>query len=480
MSVVKYYQGKGFGHLLLASGFLGGLSTPIISSQLGWDKSTYPIVSIITSCTQLLGSIVILYTAAAISRNKREWITRKCSSMVEKVRVVVLWILGIILCILRQMDGNIYQTCRNPSLQIYPKIDKGMSIVFVVLQTLFTTWCSLYEFYDSRKVRYILAVLAVTNMVNWLDANVTSVFLLAESNSTTFSENWNCTYVTYNQKTLSRLVDVFLLPNVMEFSILSTTLIISMPFRNKYGTIHCLDITRFRSRDEYEETRRQSSFSGKEKLSITAMAVILNAPFLVYIIIFPLSKELLLKIKIPWVQSIIAAKIVIFISILAAYYTLHKTMDMKQRSVHLDFNDQALILCSSAVSASGVVNFLYQGNNDPFTITFHTFFNIIYVLYQTIFTIFLNFVEFHGGNLRLLIKLKMIMIILISYNLMYWVKDSMFFISFIDIDIQSDFFRILFFLLYPLQSFYRFQSAMGMILFYSKLRFPPRNQSTPF
>lgn len=472
MSVVKYSSRRGFGNLLLASGLLGGLSTPIISYQLGWGRSTHPIVSTITSCTQLLGSITILYTAIAVSRNRNKWITRKCTSMDEKVRVIVLWILGFILCVLRQMDGNIYQDCRNSVLQVYTNIDKGASLVFIILQTLFTTCCSRYEFYESRKIQYISAVLVVTNMVNWLEANIMSVFLLTESNATYDSENWNCTHVTNNQNT-SRLMDVFLLPNAMEFSILATTVIISIPFRNKCGTFYCSDMTRYQSRDECEEIGQQQSFSRKDKLYTTTIAVILNAPFIFYITIFPLSKELLLRIINAWVLSVVVAKIVIFILILTAYYILHKISDMKQRPVHLNFNDQALILSSSAVNACGVVNFLYQRDSNPFLITFHTWFNVLYILYQTIFTIFLNFVEFRGGNSRLFIKFKMIMIILISFNLLYWVKDSMFFISFIETDIRSDFFKILFFLLYPLLSFYRFQSAMGMILFYPKLRAPP-------
>lgn len=147
-----------------------------------------------------------------------------------------------------------------------------------------------------------------------------------------------------------------------------------------------------------------------------------------------------------------------------AYHNLYKISNIKYQPIYLNFNDTALILGSAAVNASGVLN-LFQMDSNPFTITFHSWFNIIYTLYQTFFILFLKCIVIRDKYSQWLVRVRMIVLILISYNILYWVKDSLFFLSFLKDDVHNKFIRSLFFLLYPSVSFYRFQSAMGMIPF---------------
>lgn len=155
----------------------------------------------------------------------------------------------------------------------------------------------------------------------------------------------------------------------------------------------------------------------------------------------------------------------ILVLIIIAYYYLYKISSVRTQPINLNFNDIALILGSLAVNASGVINFLFQLGLNPSISTFHTWFNMFYILYQTIFISFLKYIVIRNKNSPLLIRVRMIVLILISYNILYWVKDSLYFLSFIKVSVHSKLIRSLFFLMYPLESFYRFQSAMGMITF---------------
>lgn len=308
-----------------------------------------------------------------------------------------------------------------------------------------------------------MSFLAVANMVNWLDTIVRSSILLTESNFTQLTEHSNCPCFNLmhgSPKTCYFHGELYLLPFNMEFSILAITIFIGIPQTKKRGN------TRVTILNNLDTTCRHLSLSGKQKLSVTIAATVLNSPFLFYISVYPTSLEDVFSInKIHvWLLSVIGVKITIFVMIAIAYHNLYKTSAIKTQPIYTNFNDTALILGSAAVNASGVLN-LFQMDSNPFTITFHSWFNIFYIIYQTIFILFLKCIVIRDKYSPLLIRVRMIVLILISYNILYWAKDSLFFLSFLKHDVRNKFIRSLFFLLYPSVSFYRFQSAMGMIPF---------------
>lgn len=308
-----------------------------------------------------------------------------------------------------------------------------------------------------------MSFLAVANMVNWLDTIVRSSILLTESNFTQLTEHSNCPCFNLmhgSPKTCYFHGELYLLPFHMEFSILAITILIGIPQTKKRGN------TRVTILNNLDTTCRHLSLSGKQKLSVTIAATVLNSPFLFYVCVYPTSLEDVFSInKIHvWLLSVIGVKITIFVMIAIAYHNLYKISAIKTQPIYTNFNDTALILGSAAVNASGVLN-LFQMDSNPSTITFHSWFNIFYILYQTIFILFLKCIVIRDKYSPLLIRVRMIVLILISYNILYWAKDSLFFLSFLKDDVHNKFIRILFFLLYPSVSFYRFQSAIGMIPF---------------
>lgn len=445
-----------YGHYLLASGLLGGLFPSIFLFNFDWHSALTCIVGNVPSSTKFLGSIAIVATSLAICKNKNSWICSMQGSVVANVKIVVLWILGIVVCVVHQTGTDIH-------IQLFPELEKTMSIVFIILQTLFLTACSRCVFYESRKIKYIMSFLAVANMVNWLDTIVRSSILLTESNFTQLTEHSNCPCFNLmhgSPKTCYFHGELYLLPFNMEFSILAITIFIGIPQTKKRGN------TRVTILNNLDTTCRHLSLSGKQKLSVTIAATVLNSPFLFYISVYPTSLEDVFSInKIHvWLLSVIGVKITIFVMIAIAYHNLYKTSAIKTQPIYTNFNDTALILGSAAVNASGVLN-LFQMDSNPFTITFHSWFNIFYIIYQTIFILFLKCIVIRDKYSPLLIRVRMIVLILISYNILYWAKDSLFFLSFLKDDVRNKFYRSLFFLLYPSVSFYRFQSAMGMIPF---------------
>lgn len=148
---------------------------------------------------------------------------------------------------------------------------------------------------------------------------------------------------------------------------------------------------------------------------------------------------------------------------------LNKRLDIRIENRRLNCNGVALILCSSAVSLTGVVNSLFPRGRNLTLITFHTWFNVFYIIYQTIFIPFVTSLVFRRGDHRVMLAFRAILTILISYNLLYWIKDSLFFQRSIENDTRDNFIRLLFFVLYPFLSFYRFQSAMELIPVYFKV-----------
>lgn len=456
-NMVKNQQTDGmYGHYLLASGLLGGLFPSIFLFNFDWHSELTCIVGNVPSSTKFLGSIAIVATSLAICKNKNSWISTTQGSVVARVKIFVLWILGIVVCIVHQTGTNIH-------IQLFPELTKTMSIVFIILQTLFLTAYSCCVFYESRKIKYIMSFLAVANMVNWLDTTVRSSILLTESNLTQLTENSNCPCFILmhgSPKTCYFHGELYVLPFHMEFSILAITILIGIPQTKKREN------PRDTTLNHFDTTCRHLFLSGKQKLLVIIAATVLNTPFLFYVSVYPTSLADVFSInKIHvWLVSVIGVKIIIFVMITIAYHNLYKISNIKYQPIYLNFNDTALILGSAAVNASGVLN-LFQMDSNPFTITFHSWFNIIYTLYQTFFILFLKCIVIRDKYSQWLVRVRMIVLILISYNILYWVKDSLFFLSFLKDDVHNKFIRSLFFLLYPSVSFYRFQSAMGMIPF---------------
>lgn len=402
--------------------------------------------------TKCLGSIAIVVTILLICAQKNSWICTKGASVEANVKIVVLWILGIGVCIIRQTDHGYH-------VNVFPELAKTMSVVFIILQMLFLTGCSRYIFYESRKIKYMMSLLAVANIVNWLDTTLLSSAILTESNFTQLTEYANSPCVTLFHG------ELYFLPLDMEFSILATIIVIGVPLTKNTQNNPIVSSWNHRE-EELVTTCRHLSLSGKQKLFVTIACIFLNAPFLIYIIAYPTDKAFrrILIFRNEWLLSVIGAKMMILVLIIIAYYYLYKISSVRTQPINLNFNDLALILGSSAVNASGVINFLFQLGLNP-SYTFHTWFNMFYIVYQTIFISFIKYIVIRDKNPLLLTRVRMIVLILISYNIVYWVKDSLYFLSFINVNVHSKFIKSLFFLMYPLESFYRFQSAMGMIAF---------------
>lgn len=259
---------------------------------------------------------------------------------------------------------------------------------------------------------------------------------------------------------------LFLLPFDMEFSILATTIVVGIPLAKNTKNNSTVSTLHHPQDDiELDIPRHHSSLSGKQRLYVAIASISLTAPFLFYVIVYPTSLDNISNVMNTWLLSVIGAKIIVVVLIINAYYYLYNISSVITQPINLNLNDIALILGSSAVNASGVLTFLFHIDPNPLNITFHTWFNIFYVLYQTVFILFLKCIVIRDKNSPLLMRVRMIIMILICYNILYWVKDSLYFLSFVKDTVYNSLFRVLFFLLYPFVSFYRFQSAMGMIPF---------------
>lgn len=376
------------------------------------------------------------------------------------MKIAVLWILGIVVCIARETGSDDHTN-------IVPEVAKTLSIVFILLQTFFLTVCSRYVFYESRKIKYLMSILTVANIVNWLDTTVLSSIIMTESNLTQIEEHSNSLCINLmHERTRYFHGELYLLPFDMEFSILATTIVIGLPMKKYAQNNYIVSLINY-SEEERITTCRHLFLSRKQKCLVTITCILLNIPFFAYIIDYPTSLVSMFNVNNihVWLLSVIGAKIIIFILLTIAYYNLYKICSIKTQPIFVNFNDIALIVGSSAVNASGILNYLYQMQSNHFDIIFHSWFNIFYILYQTIFILFLKCVVFRDKYSPLLIRVRMIVLILISYNISYWLKDSLFFLSYLKNDVQNSLIRVLFFLLYPLMSFYRFQSAVGMLLF---------------
>lgn len=313
-----------------------------------------------------------------------------------------------------------------------------------------------------------MSFLVVVNLVNWLDTAILSSIIMIESNSTHHARHSNISCITMvHERTHFFNRELMLLPFDMEFGILATTILTGIPLTKYTGNSPSATIMNHRQ-DELDTTCRHLSLSGKQKMVVVAVATLLNVPSLFYIFVYPtiyFDRILSGTNMNMWLLSFIAAKVIIFVLIMVAYYNLYNIIYIRREQIISNFNDIALILGSSAVNASGVINFMSQVHPNAITITFHTWFNIFYVLYQTILILFLKNIVIRDKYSPMLKRAKMIAIILLSYNILYWVKDSLFFLSFLEDTIQNKFIKSLFFLTYPFVSFYIFQSAMGLIPF---------------
>lgn len=449
-----------YGHYLLASGLLGGLFPSIFLFNLDYHSALTCIVGNVPSSTKFMGSIAIVGTILDICKNKNSWVCTSQISIVANVKIVVLWILGIVVCIARETGSDDHTN-------IVPELAKTLSIVFILLQTLFLTGCSRYGFYESRKIKYIMSILTVANIVNWLDTTVLSSIIMTESNLTQIAEHSNSLCINLmHERTQYFHGELYLLPFDMEYSILATTIVIGLPLK-KYAKNNYIISLINQSEEELITTCRHLFLSRKQKSLVIVTCILLNIPFFAYIIDYPTSLVSMFNVNNihVWLLSVIGAKIIIFILLTIAYFNLYKICSIKTQPIFPNFNDIALIVGSSAVNASGILNYLYQVESNHFDIIFHSWFNIFYILYQTIFILFLKCIVIRDKYSPLLIRVRMFVLILISYNIMYWLKDSLFFLSYLKDDVQNSFIRVLFFLLYPLMSFYRFQSAIGMMLF---------------
>uniref|UniRef100_A0A8W8KCG0 Uncharacterized protein n=1 Tax=Magallana gigas TaxID=29159 RepID=A0A8W8KCG0_MAGGI len=173
-----------YGHYLLASGLLGGLFPSIFLFNLDYHSALTCIVGNVPSSIKILGSIAIVATSLAICKDKNSWICTHQASVVANVKIAVLWILGIVVCIARETGSDDHTN-------IVPEVAKTLSIVFILLQTFFLTVCSRYVFYESRKIKYLMSILTVANIVNWLDTTVLSSIIMTESNLTQIEEHSN-------------------------------------------------------------------------------------------------------------------------------------------------------------------------------------------------------------------------------------------------------------------------------------------------
>lgn len=450
-----------YGDHLFASGLLGVILPFIVLFNLELQIDLICFVGYVLTFTKLIGSLTILVTSLAIHKEKNSWICTSQASVVAYVKIFVLRILGISVCIVWETDDKNNENFSN-------ELAKNMSIVFIILQMLFLTGCSRFIFYESRKMKYIMSFLVVVNLVNWLDTAILSSIIMIESNTTHHAQHSNLSCITMvHERTHFLNRELMLLPFDMEFGILATTILTGIPQTKYTGNSPSATIMNHRQ-DKLVTTCRHLSLSGKQRMSVAVVATLLNVPSLFYIFVYPtiyFDRILIGTNMNMWLLSFIAAKVIIFVLIAVAYYNLYNIVYIRREPIFPNFNDIALILGSSAVNASGVINFMSQIDPNPITITFHTWFNIVYVLYQTILILFLKNIVIREKYSPLLKRVKMIAIILLSYNILYWVKDSLFFLSFLEDTIQNKFIKSLFFLTYPFVSFYRFQSAMGLIPF---------------
>lgn len=452
----------------MASSLLGGFFAPIISyNEFIQAKS---IVGYICLVVELLASAAMAYACFGIYKNRDNWIKEKRRSTVILIKIIVLWILGILQCLLYVMYGILHMHCGGKMYLLLSQ--KGVTYCFVYiaytfLQMGFITFCNHFIFFDVWKIRYIISLLTISNMVKWLEANVFSIFVKTRSDiSVYYDVMQNCSYITENHlDNIFQLTDMLLPPFLMEFSILAASLIIGLSLSKVSKNSREIE------QIEYVGDIQRGQFNItplplRIKLIMTVVAVTLNVPFLFYGITFAVNIKILEDFIHPWIISILVAKVIVFLLILGAFYMLNKRMDIHIENRRLNCNGVALILCSSAVSLTGVVNNLFPMGKNLTLITFHTWFNVFYIIYQTIFILFGTSIVFKRGDHRVMLAFRAILIILISYNLLYWIKDSLFFQRSIENDTRDNFIRLLFFVLYPFLSFYRFQSAMELIPVY--------------
>ena len=468
-----------FGPFLVALSSLGAFFAPIISFNEGTDLSK-SVVGYISLSVEVTATVAIIYGCLSICNDRNSWIKGKRRTSVTTIQVVVLWILGIVQCSLYVIYGNLHQNCGEMNSLLLSQREGKYCFIYVaytILKTGFISYCSQFIFFDFWKIKYIISLLAVSNMVKWMEANVFSIFVKTTSVISEYHGLMhNCTFIKDNHlESVYQLTEMLLPPFLMEFNILATTLSISLSFYKENKSTDPSEY--YRSHIEHpndykvnEESQISVPLSPRTKFITTVLAAILNAPFLTYGILFAVSSHLLESVVNEWILSIVGAKIIMFLLILVAFYLLHRKLDISTVSRRLNFNGVALILCASSVVAAGVINSLFPESRNVSLITFHTWFNVFYVIYQTIFILFGRSVVIRRVSHGDLLVLRVILLLLISYNIIYWIKDSFFFQQSIKNDIRENhLIRIVFFIVYPFLSFYRFQSAIELIPFYFKL-----------
>lgn len=418
--MVENQQRNGiYGDHLFASGLLGIILPFIVLFDLELQTDLICFVGYILTFTKLIGSLTILATSLAICIERNSWISTHQASVVTNVKIFFLWILGTSVCIVWETDDKNNVNYSN-------ELAKNMSIVFIILQMLFLTGCSRYIFYESRKMKYIMAFLVVVNLVNWLDTAILSSRIMIESNTTHHAQHSNLSCITMvHERTHFFHRELMLLPFDMEFGILATTILTGIPLTKYTGNSPSATVMND-LQDKFVTTCRHLSLSGKQRMFVAVVATILNIPSLFYIFVYPTtySGSILNSANMNmWLLSFITAKVIIFVLITVAYYNLYNIVYVRREPVFPNFNEIALILGSSAVNASGVINFMSQTDPNPITISFHTWFNIFYVIYQTILILFLKNIVIREKYSPMLKRVKMIAIILLSYNILYWVND---------------------------------------------------------
>lgn len=409
--MVEIQQRNGiYGDHLFASGLLGIILPFIVLFDLELQTDLICFVGYILTFTKLIGSLTILATSLAICIERNSWISTHQASVVTNVKIFFLWILGTSVCIVWETDDKNNVNYSN-------ELAKNMSIVFIILQMLFLTGCSRYIFYESRKMKYIMSFLVVVNLVNWLDTAILSSRIMIESNTTHHAQHSNLSCITMvHERTHFFHRELMLLPFDMEFGILATTILTGIPLTKYTGNSPSATVMNDHQ-DKFVTTCRHLSLSGKQRMFVAVVATILNIPSLFYIFVYPTaySGSILNSANMNmWLLSFITAKVIIFVLITVAYYNLYNIVYIRREPVFPNFNEIALILGSSAVNASGVINFMSQTDPNPITISFHTWFNIFYVIYQTILILFLKNIVIREKYSPMLKRVKMIAMIQIQ------------------------------------------------------------------
>ncbi|XP_062614337.1 uncharacterized protein LOC134276072 [Saccostrea cucullata] len=446
---------------LLASTLMGVFFPPILSRE----------DAVISTSTKVVGIVIILYTALSIFCRREEWITHDIPlSGVTKTKIGVLWILGVFKCFFGFIHREINWRCaKNDEYQIVRDIGKFVSVVFTILQSVIILYFHKHSFINSKKIRVVITSMVVTNLTVWLTGLVYCVTEKTSlDNSTYIEEVHNCTYVKENNlETLIRYTDIFRLPFVMEFSVLATVLLISTPITNETETFSVSYSSDF---NRYKELKVEENISltRLQKLSLSLAAFFLCSPFYIFDGVF-FMYGYTFESRLPiWDYCHMVTKMVSFLLVLKIFYTLQKEAVIKTTNYHPSFSDVSLLASCFGITATSVV-IVFIPEEQSFLSSFLCILNIFHIFYQTILMFFLKAVNFPRRNSKRLTSLKMYLAILICYNITLWLWDFLVYLALIESFTSNYFYTSIYYVFYPLQSFYRFQCAMKMINVYLKL-----------